>query len=105
MNQEEIMKYIVEVSFPNEPFSAMVLDGTAGQKIGETLAAIQPEVFYFTDNGDGRGALMVVDMEDASGVPNVTEPLILNFDAAVHYRLATSPEDLANAGLEKYATA
>ena len=98
------MKYIVEVSFPNEPFSAMVRDGSAGQKIGETLEAINPEVFYFTDNGNGRGALMVVDLADASGVPHVTEPLILNFDAAVHYRLAMSPQDLANAGLERYAT-
>jgi hypothetical protein len=97
------MKFIVEVSFPLEPFSSFVRDGTIGQKIGETLEAIKPDVAYFTDNGVGRGVLMVVDLESASQAPHVTEPLMLTFDASVHYRVAIAPEDLASAGLEKYA--
>jgi hypothetical protein len=43
------MKFTVEVSFPLEPFNTYVRQGTAGQKIGEALAAIKPEVVYFTD--------------------------------------------------------
>ena len=31
----------------------------------------------------------------------MTEPLILNLDAVVHYRLAINPDGLANAGLER----
>ena len=75
-----------------------------GQKIGEVLEAIKPEVVYFTDNGVGRGALMIVDIEDYSEAPHITEPLMLAFNASVHYRLAMHPEQLAKAGLEKYAT-
>jgi hypothetical protein len=97
------MKVIVEVSFPLEPFNSFVRDGTIGQKIGETLEAIKPEVAYFTDNGVGRGVLLVVDLESASQAPHVTEPLMLTFDASVHYRIAIAPEELASAGLEKYA--
>jgi len=98
------MKFIVEVSFPHEPFSTLVRDGTIGQKIGEILEAIKPEVFYFTDNGVGRGAIMIVDLENVSQAPHITEPLMLTFNASVHYRIAMAPEELAAAGLEKYAT-
>ena len=98
------MKFIVEASFPHEPFNSYVREGTAGAKIGETLQAIHPEVIYFTDSGVGRGLLMIVDLDNASQAPHVTEPLILTFNASVHYRVAMAPEDLAAAGLEKYAT-
>ena len=97
------MKFIIEVSFPNGPFNSFVRDGTIGQKIGDTLEAIKPEVVYFTDNGEGRGLMMVVDIDNASQVPHITEPLMLTFDASVHYRVAMAPEELAAAGLEKYA--
>ena len=97
------MKFIVEVDMPMEPFNTFVREGTVGQKIGEVLGAIKPEVVYFTDNGVGRGVLMIVDVENYSQLPNITEPLMLNFNASVHYRLAMAPEELQQAGLEKYA--
>jgi len=98
------MKLIVEVGFPLEPFNTYVREGTAGGKIGEVLGAIKPEVIYFTDNGVGRGAMMIIEVDSASQVPHVTEPLMLNFGASVHYRLAMAPEELQSAGLERYAT-
>ncbi len=99
------MKFIVEVDFPLEPFNTYVRQGNAGEKIGEVLGAIKPEVIYFTDNGPGRGAVMIIDLDSAGQIPHVTEPLLLNFSASVHYRVAISPEDLQSAGLERYATA
>jgi len=98
------MRFIVDVDFPLEPFNTYVREGTAGGKIGEVLGAIKPEVIYFTDCGVGRGAMMIVELDNASQVPHVTEPLMLNFGASVHYRLAMAPEELQSAGLERYAT-
>ena len=98
------MRFIVEASFPLEPFNTYVRQGVAGQKIGDALGSIKPEVVYFTDNGVGRGAFMIVDLAAASEIPHVTEPLMLNFDASVHYRVAISPEDLQSAGLDRYAS-
>jgi hypothetical protein len=97
------MKFIVEADFPTEPFNSYVRKGVAGDKIGEVLGSIKPEVAYFTDNGVGRGALLIVDLADMSQLPHVTEPLMLNFDASVHFRIAVSPEDLQAAGLDRYA--
>lgn len=99
------MKFIVEASFPLEPFNTYVRKGTAGEQIGAVLGTLAPEVCYFTDSGVGRGMLLVVDLPDMSAVPHVTEPLMLAFDATVHYRIAMSPEDLQSAGLERYAAA
>lgn len=99
------MKFIVQVELPAEPFSTYIREGTAGGRIGEVLGAIQPEVVYFTDNGVGRGVVMIVELDRASQVPHVTEPLMLNFGASVHYQIAISPAELQSAGLEKYATA
>jgi hypothetical protein len=99
------MRFIIEVGFPLEPFNTYVRKGVAGDKIGEVLGAIRPEVVYFTDNGVGRGAVMIVDVADGTQVPQVTEPLLLDFDATVHWRIAMSPEELQSAGLDRYATA
>ncbi len=60
------MKFIVEVGFPLEPFNTYVRKGTAGEKIGKVLGAIKPEVIYFTDNGVGRGAMMIIEVDSAS---------------------------------------
>jgi hypothetical protein len=97
------MKFIVEASFPLEPFNTYVRQGVAGEKIGEVLGAIGPEVVYLTDHGPGRGVTMIVDLEDLSQLPHVTEPLMLTFDADVHYRIAIAPEELQAAGLDRYA--
>jgi hypothetical protein len=99
------MKFIVEVDFPLEPFNTYVRNGTIGEKIGEVLGSIKPEVIYFTDSGVGRGAVMILELDNASQAPHVTEPLLLGFDASVHYRVAMAPEELQSAGLERYATA
>jgi hypothetical protein len=97
------MKFIVEASFPTEPFNTYVRKGLAGEKVGAVLGSIKPELAYFTDNGVGRGILMIVDLADMSQLPHVTEPLMLHFDASVHYRIAISPEELQAAGLDRYA--
>ena len=99
------MKFLIEVGFPLEPFNTYVRKGDVGERIGEILGGIKPEVAYFTDNGPGRGLHMIVDLPDMSHVPYVTEPLMLAFDATVHYRIAISPEELQKAGLERYAAA
>lgn len=103
LTRGDIMKFIVEVELPVEPFSTYIRQGTAGEKIGEVLGAIKPEVIYFTDSGVGRGAMMIVDLDSAGEVPHVTEPWMLNFGASVHYRVAISADDIQSAGLERYA--
>ena len=69
------------------------------------LSAIKPGVISLTDNGIGRGAVMVVDLHSTVQAPHVTQPLMLNFSASVHYRFVVSPEELRSAGRDRYSAA
>ena len=97
------MKMLVNVICPIEPFNSMVKNGTAGEVIGRVLEEIKPESIYFTEIDGHRGAVMVVEVSDASAVPSIAEPWFLNFEANCEFRIAMSPEDLMKADLGKYA--
>lgn len=101
------MRMILEVELPTEPFNAMIKAGNAATKIQEILEEIKPEAVYFTERDGHRAALLVVDVADPSGIPALTEPFFLTFDASVKIRICMGTEDLGKAGLDdigqKYA--
>lgn len=95
------MRMLMHVQFPLEPFNTAVRDGTAGEKIQRILEAIKPEAAYFSEQDGKRGATLVVNVNSPSDVPALAEPFFLTFNAAVEFRIAMTPEDLASAGLDK----
>jgi len=94
------MRMLLDVTIPHEPFNSLVRQGVAGKKIGEVLDAIKPEAVYFTSHDGKRGAIMVVDVADASKIPALAEPLFLAFNAEVTLRIAMTPDDLKKSGLD-----
>ena len=64
----------------------------------ETMRAIleelQPEAAYFTDVDGTRGGYLVINMEDASQMPAITEPLLLGLGATLHMQPVMTPENL-----------
>ena len=97
------MKMLVNVICPIEPFNSMVRNGTAGEMIGRVVDDIKPESIYFTEQDGHRGAVMVVEIPDASAIPSIAEPWFLNFEANCEFRIAMTSEDLMNADLKKLA--
>ena len=95
------MRVLLDFELPLEPFSSMVKDGTAGQKLEQVLGDIKPESVYFSARNGKRGGIMVVDLADASKVPALAEPLFLAFNASVQIHPCMTSEDLAKAGLEE----
>jgi hypothetical protein len=93
------MRVLLNVTVPHEPFNAAVRDGSAGAKLDRILEAIKPEAVYFTEQDGGRGAVMVVEMADASKIPALAEPWFLTFNARVHFQVVMTPEDLKRAGM------
>ena len=94
------MKMLLNISIPHAPFNAAVRDGTAGPKLNRILEAIKPEAAYFTEQNSGRGAILIVDLPDASKIPALAEPWLLTFQADVQFRVVMTPDDLRKAGLE-----
>ncbi len=90
----------MNVRIPHQPFNAAVKDGTVGSKLNRILEAIEPEAAYFTEHDGQRGAVLVVNMPDASKIPALAEPWFLTFQADVEFRIAMTPADLKKAGLD-----
>jgi hypothetical protein len=95
------MRVLVNVRIPHQQFNAAVKDGTVGSKLKRILDALKPEAAYFTEHNGQRGAVLVVDLPDASGIPGLAEPWFLTFQADVEFRIAMTPVDLEKAGLDK----
>jgi hypothetical protein len=94
---------IMNVSIPCEPFNTLARKGSAGKTIQKILEAIKPEAAYFSEQNGHRGAVLIVDMKDASAIPALAEPWFLSFNADCNFRIAMTPEDLARSGLDQIA--
>ena len=94
------MKILMNVSIPHHQFNAAVRDGSVGAKLNRILETIKPEVVYFTEQHGQRGAVLIVDLPDASKIPALAEPWFLTFEADVEFRVAMTPDDLMKAGLD-----
>ncbi|HXC98916.1 MAG TPA: panthothenate synthetase [Verrucomicrobiae bacterium] len=95
------MKVLMTVRLPHQPFNEAVKAGNAGAKLNRILEAIKPEAVYFTEHGGVRGAVLVVEMTDASKIPSLAEPWFLTFEADVEFRIAMTPDDLKRGGLDE----
>ena len=94
------MRVVLHVKIPHEPFNTAVRNGAAGERIQQILAEIKPEAAYFTEYEGRRGAILVVDVADASKIPSLAEPFFLSFNADVEFHMTMTPEDLGKAGLD-----
>jgi hypothetical protein len=97
------MRMLLDVALPHEPFNSMVRKGTAGASLQKILESIKPEAAYFTDQDGRRGGVLVVDLKDPSQLPALVEPWFLTFNADCKLRVAMTPQDLAQSGLDKIA--
>jgi hypothetical protein len=95
------MRMLVQVKIPHKEFNAAVKDGSVGGKLKRILEETKPEAVYFTEYNGQRGALLIVDLADAAKVPSIAEPWFLSFNADVEFRIAMTPEDLGQAGLDE----
>jgi hypothetical protein len=95
-----MMRMLVHVTLPHEPFNSYVKDGSVGARIQKILGETKPEAVYFTEYGGQRGAIMIVNVENPSKIPGISEPWFLAFDGDVEFHVVMSPEDLGKSGLD-----
>lgn len=91
----------MNVKIPHQQFNAAVKDGSVGSKLNRILEASKPEAVYFTEQNGHRGAVLIVDLPDASTIPALAEPWFLTFEADVEFRIVMTPDDLKHAGLDE----
>lgn len=92
------MRFLLEVRIPNESGNRVIRNGTLGPTIQSILADLRAEAAYFTELDGERGGYIVVNVDDASQIPAVAEPLFLAFNATVRFHPVMTPDDLMKAG-------
>jgi hypothetical protein len=91
------VRFMLKMRMPMDKGNAVIKDGSLGPTLQSILEELQPEAAYFTTVDGCRGGYIVVDMEDASQIPAVAEPLFLAFGANIEIYPVMTAEDLANA--------
>lgn len=91
------MRFMLKMRVPMDRGNEVIKDGSLGPTVQSILEELQPEAAYFSPLDGCRGAYMVVDIEDASQIPAVAEPLFLAFGATIDLEPVMTAEDLANA--------
>ena len=94
------MRMLLKFSIDPENGDTLVKNGRMGETMASILEELQPEAAYFTDVEGSRGGYLVVNMEDASQIPAMTEPLLLGLGATIHMQPVMTPEDLQGAAGE-----
>ena len=94
------MRVMLSFSIDPERGDALIKEGRMGETMETILQALQPEAAYFTDVEGTRGGYLIIDMEDGSQMPAMTEPLLLGLGATVHMQPVMTPEDLRGAAGE-----
>ena len=92
------MKFMITANFPIDVINDVVKSGKLGEKIQSILEEIKPESVYFAAKNGQRTCIMVVDINDASQLPRIAEPLFLAFNASIEILPLIELEDLAKAG-------
>ena len=92
------MRYMLKISFPVDAGNAALRDPKFGAKMQQYLTDIKAEAAYFTTVNDQRGGYIVIQMNDASQIPAIAEPLFQWLKADIQIVPVMLPEDLMKAG-------
>ncbi len=92
------MKYLVKVTLDTETANAAIRDGSLMEKMQRILGEIKPEAAYFVAENGGRTQYLVVNADDATSLPSLTEPLWLLFKGEVSVLPAFTLQDMESLG-------
>ena len=91
------MRFMLTFRIPTEKGNALAKNGNLNQTVRSVMEEIGPEAAYFGDTEGARGGSLVVNMDDASQIPAMAEPLFLGLDATVQIHPVMTAEDLGRA--------
>jgi len=92
------MRYMIKMDMAIDAGNVAISDPKFGEKMQALLKEIKAEAAYFTTVNGQRGGYIIINMDDASQIPAMVEPLFLWFKANVELIPVMLPQDLAKAG-------
>ena len=91
------MRFMLSFRVPTEKANPAIKDGSFHRNLQSIMDELKPEAAYFTDVDGARGGYLIVNMDDASQLPAMAEPLFFGMDATIKVHLVMTPEDLEKA--------
>jgi hypothetical protein len=92
------MRFLIKLEMDSEAGNEAIRDPKFGEKMQSLLKELKAEAAYFTTVKGHRGGYIIVNMDDASQMIAVAEPLFLWFNAKVKFIPVMLPQDLAKGG-------
>jgi hypothetical protein len=92
------MRFMLTFRIPMEKGNAWIRSGQPEQTIQSILSDLKPEAAYFGEIAGARGGYLVINMDDASQISAMVEPLFLGLEATVTLHPVMTPEDIQKAG-------
>jgi len=88
------MRMMLKILIPTEAGNHTIKDGSLRKILEATMSKLNPEAAYFVAQDGLRSAMMFFDMQDASDIPGIVEPLFMGFNAEVDLLPVMNAEDL-----------
>jgi hypothetical protein len=89
------MRFLMKWEMPTEAGNEALRDPKFGDKVQAMLKEMKAEAAYFTTIKGHRGGYIIVNMDDASQMVALAEPVFFAFNGTVKFVPVMTPEDLA----------
>ncbi len=94
------MRTMLRWTVPAARGNDAIKDGSIAKTIEDLTEQLKPEAAYFMAWEGKRSGMMVFDMNDASQIPVIAEPLFMALDAEVEFIPVMNADDLKKALLQ-----
>jgi hypothetical protein len=91
------MRFMISYRMPTEKANQLIREGKFGETFQSILEDLNPEAVYLTDVDGARGGYLIVNVDDASQLPGVAEPLFFGLGATVKIQAVLNLEDAQKA--------
>ena len=91
------MRFMITCRIPMEKTNELTRAGRLHSTIHSILEELKPEAAYFSDIEGARVGYIIVNIDDASQIAAMVEPLFLGLGAAIQVHRVMSPEELGKA--------
>lgn len=88
------MRVMVRAKIPTEAGNEAIRSGKMAKVVPQMMADLKPEAAYFYAEGEGRTALIVVDIKDASEIAGIVERMSFGTGAHVEMFPVMTADDL-----------
>jgi hypothetical protein len=92
-----LMRFMITCRIPVEKGDELAKAGSLHATIQSTMEELKPEAAYFSDIEGGSVGYIVVNIDEASQIAAIVEPLFLGLGAAIQIHPVMTPEELGRA--------